>query len=321
VKAIRVREFGPPSVMKLEEGPDLEPQEGQVLVAVEASGVNPVEVYVRSGAYPVLPALPYVPGNDAAGRVASVGPGVTRFKVGDRVYTFARSGGAYATQMLAAEGFVQHLPERVSFAQGAALGVPYGTAHRALFGRAYARPGETVLVHGASGGVGTAAVQLARAAGLRVFGTAGTPAGLKAVISSGAHEAFDHSNPHYWDEIMAATQGKGLDVIVEFLANINLAKDLSGLSQGGRVAVVGSRGPIEIDPRATISRDLAIVGVGLGNVSVPELGSIHSAVLAGLENGSLNPVVACELPLADAPEAHERVMQGGKNGKVVLTHR
>jgi NADPH2:quinone reductase len=306
--------------MKLEDGPDLEPQEDQVLIAVEAAGVNPVEVYVRSGAYPVLPALPYVPGNDAAGRVVSVGPGVTRFKVGERVYTFGRNGGAYATQTLVSEVFVQHLPDRVSFAQGAALGVPYGTAHRALFGRAHARPGETVLIHGASGGVGTAAVQFSRAAGLRVFGTAGTPAGLNAVISSGAHEAFDHSNPHYWDEIMAATEGKGLDVIIEFLANINLAKDLSGLSQGGRVAVVGSRGPLEIDPRATISRDLTIVGVGLANVSAPELCSIHSAVRAGLENGVLNPVVACELPLVDAPKAHERVMQGGKNGKIVLTN-
>src|SRR5262245_50182025 len=177
MRAIVVKEFGSPEVMKLEDVPDPVPGPGQVLIRVHAVGVNPVETYLRAGTYARKPNLPYIPGSDAGGTVEKVGAGVTAFKAGDRVYTQGATGG-YAQWLVCEEALAHPLPERVSFAQGAALGVPYSTAWRALFMRAKARAGETLLVHGASGGVGIAAVELGRSHGLRVIGTAGTTEGV-----------------------------------------------------------------------------------------------------------------------------------------------
>ena len=181
MKAIRVHEFGGPEVLKLENVPDLKPGAGQVVVRIHAVGVNPVETYIRTGTYASKPNLPYTPGSDAGGVVLSVGEGVTRVKAGERVYIAGSLSGTYAEQALCNEGQVHRLPDNVSFEQGAALGVPYGTAYRGLYLRGEAKAAETVLVHGASGGVGTAAVQIARAAGLVVIGTAGSERGMQLV--------------------------------------------------------------------------------------------------------------------------------------------
>jgi NADPH:quinone reductase len=319
MKAIRVHEFGGPEVMELEEVPDLQPGPGQVLVRARAIGVNPVDGYIRSGMYARKPPLPYTPGTDAAGEVIAIGEGVSRVKAGDRVYTAGTLTGAYAEQMLCNENQVQPLAAQVSYAQGAAVNVPYATAYRALFQRAHALPAETVLVHGASGGVGTAAVQLARGAGLTVIGTGGTERGRELVKENGAHYVLDHRAADYLDQLMQITAGRGVDVILEMLANVNLAKDLTVLATFGRVVVVGSRGAIEINPRDAMGRDATILGMTLMNVSERDLASIHAALVAGLENGTLRPVVGQELPLADAPRAHEAVMKPGAYGKIVLT--
>src|SRR5271155_3863765 len=172
MKAIRVKEFGGPEVMQLEEVADPKPAAGQVVVRIRAAGVNPVDVYVRSGTYPRKPALPYTPGTDGAGTVESLGPDAStsadaaakRFKPGDRVYLAGSLSGTYADLALCEEQFVFPLPAHVSFAQGAAMHVAYATALRAIFQRAHAVAGETLLVHGASGGVGVWAAKLARAA-------------------------------------------------------------------------------------------------------------------------------------------------------------
>jgi len=319
MKAIRVHEFGDPEVLRLEEVPTPRPGPGEVLVRIHAIGVNPVETYIRAGTYPRLPALPYTPGNDCAGVVEHVGPDVNEFKPGDRLYTGGSlAGSTYAEFTLCKTAQVHPLPENASFAQGAAMGTPYATAYRGLIQRADARPGETVLVHGASGGVGTAAVQLARARGLRVFGTASTDEGRKLAREQGAHEVFDHSAPDHFEQIMKATSGRGVDVIVELLANVNLAKDLTILAKGGRVVVIGSRGRVEIDPRDTMQRDADIRGMVLPNTPPTELASIHAALVAGLENGTLRPVIGKEFSLADAAQAHRAVMEPGAFGKIVL---
>jgi len=198
------------------------------------------------------------------------------------------------------------------------MGTPYATAYRGLFQRADAKPGETVLVHGASGGVGTAAVQLARARGLRVFGTAGSDEGLKLAREQGAHEVFDHRAPDQFEQIMNATGGRGVDVIVELLANVNLGNDLTILAKGGRVAVIGSRGRVEIDPRDAMQRDADIRGMVLPNTPPEELASIHAALVAGLENGTVRPVIGKQFPLAEAAQAHCAVMDSGAFGKIVL---
>ncbi len=318
MQAIRVHQFGEPEVMKLEEVPDLKPGPGQVVVQVKAVGVNPVDTYIRSGMYARKPNLPYTPGSDAAGDVQAVGEGVTRVKVGDRVYVAGSLSGAYAAQTLCNESQVHPLPSQVTYAQGAAIGVPYGTAYRALFQRAHAVPGETVLVHGASGGVGVAAIQLARARGMKIIGTGGTDKGRKLVMEQGAHHVLDHTQSGYLDQVLELTGGRGVDVILEMLANVNLGKDLPVLALGGRVVVIGSRGTVEINPRDTMSRDAAILGMTLFNTSERDMASIHAALVAGLENGTLRPVIGQEIPLAEAPRAHKAVMEPGAYGKIVL---
>jgi len=318
MKSIRVHAFGGPEVMKLEEVSDLIAGAGQVVVRVHAVGVNPVDTYIRSGAYAVKPSLPYTPGTDAAGVVESIGDGVTLVEAGDSVYVAGTISGAYAQEALCAESQVHRLPSHVTFEQGAAIGVPYATAYRALFHRAQARPGETVLVNGATGGVGIAAVQIARAAGMIVIGTGGTEKGRASVVQQGAHYVLDHHAPDYLDQLQALTGGSGVNVILEMLANVNLGKDLGVLAKFGRVVVIGSRGPVEINPRDAMGRDASIHAMTLMNVNDPDRASIHAALVAGLENGTLRPVVGKELPLADAARAHQAVLEAGSFGKIVL---
>lgn len=323
VRAVVVAEFGVPEVMRLVEVPVPAPAPGQVLVRIGAAGVNPVDAYIRSGTYASKPPLPYTPGTDGAGEIADFGPDVGDLAVGGRVYiandnTGLPRTGTYAEYALCQRAQVHPLAPRLSFAQGAAIGVPYVTAYRALFMRAVARPGETVLVHGASGGVGTAAVQLARAHGLTVIGTAGSDRGMDAVRAQGAHVVVSHKDPAYTQAIMKATDGRGVDIVLEMLANVNLDRDLTLLARFGRVVVIGSRGRIEIDPRGTMSRDAAILGMTAFNITPSELASIHAALVAGCENGTLTPMVGREFPLGDAPAAHQAVMAPGAQGKVVL---
>jgi NADPH2:quinone reductase len=318
MRAIRVKEFGGAEVLRLEEIPEPVAGKGQVVVRIKAAGVNPVDTYIRAGIYPRKPQLPYTPGADGAGVVESVGEGVMRLKVGDRVYVGGGFTGTYAELALFDEWSAWPLPPGVSFSQGAAVNVPYVTAFRGLFQRAHARGGETVLVHGASGGVGIAAVQLGRAAGLRVVGSAGTERGRKLVADEGAHVVLDHTAPDHFEKAMAQTNGRGYDVILEMLANVNLGKDLPLLAMYGRVVIIGSRGTVELNPRDAMGKDANILGVALPNIKPDELIAIHSAIAAGLEDKTLRPVVGQEIPLPEAPRAHAEVLAPGSYGKIVL---
>ena len=318
MKAIRVSEYGGPSVLKLEEVPTPPPGANQVLVRVHAAGINPVDTYLRSNTDNRGPKLPYTPGADAGGVVEAVGSGVARFKAGDRVYVGGTATGSYAELCLCEQAQVHPLPENVSCAQGAAMNVPYATAYHALFNRGHGRAGETVLVHGASGGVGIAGVQLARAGGMTVIGTAGTDRGRRLVAAQGAHHALDHTAPGYLDELMTLTSGRGVDVVLEMLANVNLQKDLGAIAMGGRIVVIGNRGSVEINPRAAMNKDAAILGMALFHASPAQMAGIHAALVEGLRNGTLRPVIAQEFPLAQAARAHEAVMETGHHGKIVL---
>lgn len=323
MKAIRVHQFGGPEVLQIADVADLQPGPGQVVIRVRAAGVNPAETYIRSASYPSLPSLPYTPGTDAAGTIASVGAGVTHVEPGDRVWVFVQTGangttGAYAEQMLCAAEFVHPLPDRLSFAQGAAIGVPYLTAWRAVVLQAQARPGESVLVHGASGGVGVAVVQIARAAGQIVIGTAGSERGLAAVRAQGAHHVFDHKTDTYRDEILKVTGGSGVDAIIEMAAHLNLNHDFNLLARRGRIAIIGSRGQLEFNPRGIMSKEATVRGGTLWTMPTDDLHMAVAALNAGFENGTLTPVIAEEIPLAEAPRAHERIAAGGAHGKVVL---
>ncbi len=321
MKAIRVREFGGPERIEVAEVPDLHAGPGEVLVRVAAAGVNPVDAYILGGSYAHKPTLPYTPGADGAGTVADVGPGVTGVAVGDRVYVAGSVSGTYAQQAVCRQAAVHRLPDRVSFQQGAAIGVPYGTAFRALFHKARAQPGETVLVFGASGGVGLAALQLARARGLTVIGTAGSDKGRRLVLANGAHHAVDHTVPlpAIADQVRTLTGGRGVNLILDMLANKNLSTDLQMLSLHGRVVIVGNRGTIEISPRDAMSRDATILGMTLFNVNEVDMASIHAGLGASLENGVARPVIGAEFSLEDASRALEAVMTPGASGKIVIT--
>jgi NADPH:quinone reductase len=323
MRAIRVHEYGGPTVMKLEEVPDPVAGAGEIVVRVRAAGVNPVDTYIHTGTYARKPPLPYTPGMDGAGDVESIGAGVTEFKVGDRVFIAgtahtAAGAGTYAERAVCVVSQLTCLPARTSYEQGAALGVPYMTAYRALFHRAQARPGETVLVHGATGGVGVGCVELAHARGLTVIGSGGTDAGLALARSHGADVVVNHRTPDYTDQIMAATGGRGVNVIIEMAANVNLERDLTMLAKFGRIVLVGNKGRVEIDPRQAMGRDAAILGMTLFNVDEDARREIQAALIAGLDNGSLNPMVGRSIPLAEAASAHVAVMEPGAHGKTVL---
>jgi NADPH2:quinone reductase len=319
MRAIRVHAFGGPEELRLDEIPDpRSPAAGEVLVRLRAAGVNPVETYVRGGQYARLPELPYTPGSDGAGVVEAVGDPASALRPGERVYTSGSLTGTYAEAALCPVDHVHALPDGVGFSEGAALGVPYATAHHALFRRGGLRAGEPVLVRGASGGVGLAAVQLAVAAGAEVDGTAGSDAGRRLAAAQGARLVVDHRAPGHVDELRAARGGRGYALIVEMAAHATLPADLGLLAARGRVVVVGSRGAVEIDPRDLMSRDADLRGLLLWNVPAGELAEIHAALYEGLAAGRLRPVVARELPLGEAGEAHRAVVVGPAAGKIVL---
>lgn len=318
MKAIQVHRFGGPEVLELHDIPTPKPGPGQILVRVHAAGVNPYDTYMRSGTYAIKPQLPYTPGSDAAGTVEAVGDGVKKVKAGERVYTAKTLSGAYAEFALTDETQIEPLSQKISFAQGSGLWVPYGTAYTALYHHAHARSSETVLIHGASGGVGTAAIQFARAAGMTVLGTAGSPRGLDLILKEGADKAFDHSKPDHAEEILKFTGGRGVDVILEMAAHINLGTDLKLLAQHGRAVVIGNRGEITINPRELMGRRASVCGFTLWAATEKETADIHAAIAAGLESGTLRPIVGKEIPLKDAALAHQEVLVPGAFGKIVL---
>ena len=309
MRAIRVHEFGDPDVLTLEETPQPEPVAGEVLVRIQAAGVNPYETYVRAGLYTELPALPYTPGVDGAG---------VRVDTGERVYLTDSLSGTYAEYALCHEADVRPLPEALSYAQGSAVGVPYFTAYRALVQRAQPVEGERILIHGASGGVGIATVQLALAAGLDVVGTAGSEGGSELVAAQGDVSVLDHRDPAHLAAAMKLTGGRGFDIIIEFLANENLGGDLKVLAQRGRLVVVGSRGPVEVDARDLMNAEGVVLGMRGPNARPDEVTAARAAVDAGLRSGVLKPVVGRELPLAEAARAHRLIMERPALGRLVL---
>lgn len=317
MKAIRVDAFGPPSVMRIQDVSLPQPADDEVLVQIKAAGVNPVDTYIRAGGYGPKK-FPFTPGFDAAGLVLQVGRQVKRFSPGQRVFVAGSKTGTYAEQALCKASCVYPLPDAAGFEQGAAIGVPYKTAWHALFHRANAVEGETVLVHGASGGVGLAAIQLAKSAGLKVIATAGSDSGRQIVTGCGADYVLDHHDNGHFEKILEWTEGRGVEVILEMLANVNLAGDLKIAAKYGRVAVIGSRGPIEIDPREIMSREATVLGVMSSLMTTDEKAEAFACIEAGLQNKTLRPVIAQQFPLDEAPQAHTDVMEAAHHGKIVL---
>ncbi|WP_194793159.1 NADPH:quinone reductase [Raineyella fluvialis] len=322
MKAVQITEHGDAGVLRYVDTEVPEPGPGQVRVRVRAAGVNPADTYMVRGGYEFFHnPLPWVPGFDSAGDIDAVGEGVTGLAVGDRAFVagiLGPSDGAFAQHHVAEARIVHRLPDGVGYEEGAALGVPYATAYRALFQRAEVRPGETVLVHGASGGVGQACVQFARAHGARVIATAGTPEGLDLATRQGAHAVVDHSADTHVEALREAAP-EGIDAIIEMAASANLESDLGLLARNGRVVIVGARTPVEITPRLVMRTEAAILGLALWHITPEQSRQALSAIGAGLENGTLAPLIGHSLPLERIADAFALVTTGHRSGKVVLT--
>ena len=318
MKAVIVEQYGGPEVLKYREIEKPELQPGTVLVKLLAAGINPVDTYLRSGTQGYAPPLPWTPGMDGAGTVEAIGDGLESMDIpalGSRVYTAGSITGTYAEYALCHPSRIFPLPEELDFFQGASLGAPYFTAARALFTLGKLKQGETVLIHGASGGVGIAALQLAADRACRLFGTAGSDEGRDLVEGLNAM-CFDHRKKEHYDAVRK--QG-GVDLIVEMLANINLDDDLGILNVGGRVMVVGSRGRVEIAPRDLMSTESMVAGVKILNASDDERRYYAGLVAEGAKIGRVCPIVDRVFPLAEAAAAHRQLMDAPHKGSLVLT--
>jgi NADPH2:quinone reductase len=316
MKAMQMKDYGPASDLTLTNANKPSINEDQMLVQVGAAGVNPVDTYIRSGTNNYKTTFPHTPGSDGAGTIVELGKNVTEFEVGQRVYFSRNLGGSSAEFTVCATTHTYPLADALSFEEGACLGVPYTTAHRALFGRANAKAGDKVLVHGATGAVGIATVQLALAAGMDVVASAGTEAGADLLRQQGVttvimHNEADHLAPFQ-------TLADGFDIVIEMLANHNLDQDLKALAFGGCVAVIGNRGTVEINPRDLMARDASVVGVALANVQPKELALIAKSLRPLFEKGVLKPVVRHSYALTELAQAHEDVLKSGALGNLVI---
>jgi len=316
MKAMQIQEYGPASALALTEAPQPTPAADQVLVKVGAAGVNPVDTYIRSGTNNYTANFPHTPGSDGAGTITAIGSDVTEFAVGQRVYFSRNLSGSSAEYCVCATTHTYPLADALSFEEGACVGIPYTTAHRALFGRANAKTGDKVLVHGATGAVGIATVQLALAAGMDVVASAGTDDGAKLLREQGVETVIMHNEADHLAPFQSLPTG--FDVIIEMLANHNLDQDLKALTFGGRVAVVGNRGTVEINPRDLMARDAAVFGVALANVKPAELALIAKALKPLFEKGVLKPVIRRNYELTELAQAHEDVLKSGALGNLVV---
>eukprot|EP01088_Endostelium_zonatum_P004338 TRINITY_DN1556_c0_g2_i1.p1 TRINITY_DN1556_c0_g2~~TRINITY_DN1556_c0_g2_i1.p1 ORF type:complete len:286 (-),score=85.10 TRINITY_DN1556_c0_g2_i1:157-1014(-) len=276
MKAIVVSQYGGPEVLKYVDHPKPTPSPNQLLIQVKAIGVNPVDTYKRAGTYANSPKLPFIPGgSDAAGIIVEIGSNLSSssFRLNQRVFTTGSVSGTYAEYMICESSDVYPLPDNITFEEGAGLWVPYGTAFRAMKIKGAVKNGQIVLVHGASGGVGTGCVQMGKQNGAWVIGTASSEEGRKLVKQLGAEAVFDHRKEGYVEEILAlekVRENGGVDLVIEMLGNVNLEKDLKMVARNGRIVVVGNRGRIEINPRDIMSKECIITGVMLALDSVQE---------------------------------------------------
>ena len=286
MQAILAREFGGPEVLKLEEVPDPAAGPGQVRVRIHAVGVNPYDTYMRAGAYAIKPELPYTPGADAAGVIDQVGAGVTGWKTGDRVYVsgtaIGKAHGAYAQFAVCEPDQVHRLPDRISFTQGAGLFVPYVTAWRALFGRA-----KPCRRHGAHSRrqrrrrrCRDAVRGRRRRDGDRHGGNGRRRRGREGARRPARGQS---RRPGTSIRSRSPTDGRGPDVILEMLANVNLDHDLTVVAPGGRIVVIGNRGRVEIDARKIMTKDVSVFGLALWGIPADEVRRAHAAIIAGLE--------------------------------------
>ena len=323
MRCVEITSSGGPDVLRIGTRPDPLPGAGEVLIAVQAAGVNRPDVMQREGRYPPPKGASDIPGLEVAGRVAAIGPGVTRWREGDMVMALL-SGGGYAELAAAPEAQCLPIPAGITVVEAAAIPETYFTVWTNVFDSGALERGETLLVHGGAGGIGTTAIQLARAFGSTVYTTAGSDERCTALEALGAARAINYRTEDFVARISELTEGRGVDVILDIVGGPYIAKNLASLAREGRLVIVGFMGGTDaaFDARQIILRRLTITGSTLRIRTIEEKGAIARSLEARvwplLEQGKVRPVIHAAFPLDQAAAAH-RALDEGHVGKIVLT--
>jgi len=322
MKAIVCKDWGPPDSLELQDLPDLVPQAGEVVVEVRAAGVNFPDVLTVQGKYQYRPELPFTPGNEFAGTVRAVGEGVGHFKAGDRVIGFARSG-AFAEQVRAPADVLMPMPPDMDFDIAAAITLTYGTSHHAVVDRAQLKAGETMLVLGAAGGVGLAAIEIGKALGARVIAAASSAEKLEVCRAHGADVLIDYSKEDLREALKAATGGKGPDVIYDPVGGPYTEPALRSIAWRGRHLVIGfAAGEIPKLPwNLMLLKGASVVGVFWGEFAKREPKANVAAMremLGWMAEGKLKPLVSQRYALAETAQALNDMADRKVTGKVVI---
>ena len=325
MRAVVITSPGEPDVLKLTEVPDPAPGPGEELVDVAAAGVNRADVLQRMGFYPPPPGAPPYPGLECAGRISALGAGVTVWQPGDEVCALL-GGGGYAEQVAVPQGQLLPVPGGVSLIDAAGLPETACTVYATVFQQARLTPGETILVHGGAGGIGTMAIQLAKSFGARVICTAGTPVKLERCIELGADLAVSYAREDFVSAVDVFTGGRGADVILDIVGGPYLARNVTALATGGRLLVVSTQGgtSAELDLQMLMRKRASILASTLRARPLPE----KAAIVAGVREqvwplisaGRVRPVIDRVLPMADAADAHRLLDEGTHVGKILLVN-
>ncbi|MFF4278327.1 NAD(P)H-quinone oxidoreductase [Streptomyces kronopolitis] len=324
MRAITIPEPGGPEALVWADVPDPQPAEGEVLIEVAASAVNRADLLQRQGFYDPPPGSSPYPGLECAGRISALGPGVHGWAVGDEVCALL-AGGGYAEKVAVPAAQLLPVPAGLDLVTAAALPEVTCTVWSNVFMIAHLRPGETLLVHGGASGIGTMAIQLAKAVGARVAVTAGGPEKLARCAELGADILIDYREQDFVQEIRKATDGAGADVILDIIGAKYLQRNVKALAVSGRLAVIGLQGGVkaELNLAALMAKRAAITGAGLRARPLNEKAAIVAAVREHvwplIANGQVRPIVDRTLPMAEAAEAHRVVDASAHVGKVVLT--
>lgn len=322
--AITIEGKGAPEVLKPQKLDVPQPQEGEVLVAVKAAGVNRPDVLQRKGLYPAPKGHSPLPGLEVSGTIAAVGPGVARFKIGDAVLALT-NGGGYAEYCAVDARTVLIKPESLSFVQAAAIPETYFTVWHNVFERGGLKAGERFLVHGGSSGIGVTAIQLAKARGAKVFATAGSDEKCAACVKLGADRAINYASEDFVKVIEAETDGKGLDLILDMVGGDYIERNVKLLADDGRlVNIAFQRGSTAtIDFMRVMLKRLTITGSTLRARTAEVKGAIAAAVareaLPLVVAGKVEILIDSTFVLAEAAKAHERMESSQHIGKIVLT--
>ena len=323
MKAVEISQFGPPDVLKIVERPDPLPAAGEILIDVAAAGVNRPDIIQRYGKYPPPPGASDLPGLEVAGTVAAVGPGVTGWAIGDPICALL-AGGGYAERAAVPHEQCLPIPKGLTAIQAAGIPETFFTVWTNVFQRGKLKAGETILIHGGTSGIGTTAIQLAKAFGARVFATAGSDEKCRAMRNLGADEAFNYRTEDWVAEGKRVTGGAGVNLILDIVGGDYIARNLDLLSIEGRlVQIAFLKSPkAEIDFSLVMRKRLIVTGSTLRPRTPAEKGEIARELLEHvwplLEQGVVAPVIHKTFPLANAADAHRMMEESTHIGKLVL---